>query len=363
MIKIPKNNRSQYQKYSRLMLGILIAMVDNVKAAQEEENTKKSRILKAHGAPDAPINAVAYSPDGTFFASASCDGTIKLWDSLSLQCFFDLEGGADEAKSLSFNHDGQYLASAFHSLGKPWEGIIKIWDMNTFKCINTLNGYNTVAFHPQKNTIIIASDKNAHKDTKLYDIDTKKSQKLPINDISNNILKSICFNYNGQIFAYFSHTPNNTIKLISILTKELIGEIKFSISSSQYLLNRINGIASDISSIAFHPHKNLLAIGFANKNIKIINIETNDLLCDLTAEHEIRTLAFNPKGTLLASGNYNSITLWNVDTGENLKNIKQGLVRSITFSPDGETVLVGLWNGSIAVINVYDYISKFQFID
>ena len=369
MIKIPKNNRSQYQKYSWLILGMLIIMTGNVTAAEheeteeveDEENTEKPIIFKAH---NREVNEIAYSPNGKFFASTSYDGTIKLWDSLSLQWFFDLEGGTDEVRSLSFNHDGQYLASVFYPMGKPWKGSIKIWDMNTFKCTNTLNGYNIVVFHPQKNTIIIASNRNADKDTELYDIDTKKSQKLPINDISVSISKPICFNYNGQIITYFSHTPENTVKLINTLTNELIREIKFPINASQALFDGTNPIIiSNISSIAFHPHKNLLAIGFANKNIKIINIETNDLLYDLTAEDRIRELAFNPKGTLLVSGNHDSITLWNVDTGENLKNIKQDLVRSITFSPDGETVLVGLWDGTIAVINVYDHISKFQFID
>ena len=331
MIKIPKNNRSQYQKYLRLMLGMLIIMVGNIKAA-EEENTKKPIILKAH---DGSTNAVAYSPNGIFFASASTDGTIKLWYRFSLKCFGILEGGGFRIQSLSFNHDGQYLISVFTN-------ITKVWDMNTLECINTFENYFAAAFYPQKNSIIIT----CFNGTKSYNFDTKKYENLNVNDI----LKSIIFNHNGKYFAYITFGGStNKVHLRNTLTGELIKTINYH---------------DTVSTIAFHPHENIIAIGFINKKIKILKLKTNDLLHDLTIIDSVRALTFSPNGTFLASNSDRSIKLWNADTGEWLRNIEQpSWVDAIAFSPDGETIIAGLDNGSIAVINIYDYISRFQFVD
>jgi WD40 repeat protein len=64
-----------------------------------------------HGHTQAVVS-VAYSPDGKTLASASYDGTLKLWDVTSGKERTTLRGHTGCVGSVAFNPDGKALASA-----------------------------------------------------------------------------------------------------------------------------------------------------------------------------------------------------------------------------------------------------------
>jgi len=57
------------------------------------------------------INALAFDGKGGRFASASADGTVKVWNTETLKLFSSLEGQSNEVLSIVFNPTGQRVAS------------------------------------------------------------------------------------------------------------------------------------------------------------------------------------------------------------------------------------------------------------
>jgi len=71
------------------------------------------------------VNAVAFSPDGSLLASASWDGTVRLWNPTTGQEVQKLEGHTDSVRAVAFSPDGSLLASA------SWDETVRLWNPTT----------------------------------------------------------------------------------------------------------------------------------------------------------------------------------------------------------------------------------------
>lgn len=87
------------------------------------------RTFTGHGAP---VSAVCFVPNTSNILSASVDGKILCWNSLNGAAVYTLAGHELPVWELSVGPDGKQLVS------KTEDGGQKIWDVQTGKCLETI---------------------------------------------------------------------------------------------------------------------------------------------------------------------------------------------------------------------------------
>jgi hypothetical protein len=73
---------------------------------------------------DGPVSSVSWSPDGKTLASASWDGTVRLWEAATGKEQATLQGHTWDVTSVSWSPDGKTLASA------SLDNTVKLWDVS-----------------------------------------------------------------------------------------------------------------------------------------------------------------------------------------------------------------------------------------
>ena len=126
------------------------------------------------------------------------------------------------------------------------------------------------------------------------------------------------------------------------------------------LLRTLTGHANVITSLAYHPTKNVLASGSYDQTVKLWNLDTGDEIVTLR-DHtsSVNQVAFSPKGDRLASAGHDlSVRVWDWAgyTNDPVKSVQKllghdGPVTSVAFHPDAPMLASGsrdrtvkLWN-------------------
>ncbi|MFM6437739.1 MAG: WD40 repeat domain-containing protein, partial [Microcystis panniformis] len=114
--------------------------------------------------------------------------------------------------------------------------------------------------------------------------------------------------------------------------------------------NRLEGHDDFVQSVNFSPDGKTLVSGSRDNTIKLWNVKTGQEIRTLKGHDDfVQSVNFSPDGKTLVSGSWDKTIklwdvetgkLWNGSTGQEIRTLKghDSFVYSVNFSPDGKTV-------------------------
>ena len=344
------------------------------------------------------INSISLSPDGRTLASGSHDNTVRLWDMDTQTEIGRFEGHTDAVNSVSFSPDGRTLAS------RGDDNTLRIWDVDTQTQIHTLEGHTgsveSISFSPDSQTIASGGNDDI---VRLWDVDTRTE----IGGLEGHTgyVSSVSFSPDGRTVASGSH--DNTVRIWDVDTRTEIGVLEGhtgwvkSVSFSPdgqtiasggsaapyggdvrlWDIDTLTGIVifernlSNVTGVSFSPDGKTIAYKTGSGNLTfaggldvnrlehITSFEepehTWEVLWAVDAQIEkkgylwfrtmleehtdpVLSISFSPDGkTIVSGGGYGSTFLWDVATLRKISSLDTGYILSISFSPDGKTIASG----------------------
>jgi WD40 repeat protein/tRNA A-37 threonylcarbamoyl transferase component Bud32 len=289
----------------------------------------------------------AFSPDGRRLATASVDGTAKVWDVTTGQVLHTFDGHAlpippipipglppvprIPVTCLAYSPDGRFIASgSFFPAAKHREsaGVVKIWEAETgrevLKFDKQIGVVLSVAYSPDGRRVASSSINDDHT-LVVWDANTGKVIRVVRGHTSH--IHRLRYSPDGRLLA--SASTDGSVILWDAQTLE------------------------EIRAIDAHPAP-VLDVAFSADSARLATAGQDGLVCVWDTTSSLRTLtlaghtgstfgvAFSPDGKRIASAGFDkTVRLWDAETGKPKLTLRghQDLVWSVAFSPDGRQLV------------------------
>jgi len=294
---------------------------DGVLRIWDTETRAELHTISAHPAFDAGfflgVRELAWSSDGSRIATAGLDKTAKVWEVATGKEIITFSGHSDEVWSVSWSADGLWVASASK------DGTVKIWNAKTGKEKFTLSNHTgpvkRVAWSPDGKHIATAGDDGT---ARLWDGETGEEQIV----LSGHTIGvwSVAWSPDGRRLATASE--DGTVRVWDAETGVELSDIR---------------LVNPVWQAAWSPDGLQLATTSATGIAQVWDVASgNDAFALQGHTSEPFDIAWSPNGKSLATtaGAGYSVRIWDASPTTLTLSGAQKSVGWVSWSPDGKRI-------------------------
>jgi WD40 repeat protein len=283
----------------------------------------------------APIRAVAFSPNGALVAIGTGSDAGSLWrPDLNKNAYLNRTGASFD---VTFSSDGKSLKVGDSSNVAMYDVSASTLEDGTANapllriCEGVSDHITAIAYDQDSSTLVASSE-----DGSLHVLDaTDCADKTPTNFkqevIGGQTLRDVAFVDGGErvvaggtgqtniwsvIGSPIADTPDQPFAIAVDGNSDIIALGTHSLILRDHDLDEIRktGVGGDIHALAFNKDGSMLAAGYHDGKIRIWRPSSLTLLAEIEAhDGKVTGLAFSPDGTQLVSGGEDKIAkLWSV---------------------------------------------------
>lgn len=297
-----------------------------------------------HRADDGRVNDLSIASNGSQYATAGADGTVKLWNasnSSPIRSFSGLEGGA---LCVSLSADNRQIAAGGS------DKTVRTWNVGNSSGHFRLNvpvEAHRVSYSPDSSRLVAALSDNTLQCFDPTPLNPQPAEP-PARDASQ-LLRGHTGLIGDMAWAPDSQTLQSSSADMTLR--------QWSIASPKEK-NRLSGHSQDVYSVVFSPDGETLVTGSADKTIRIWNLETGKVIKTLaTFPAAVYGLDFSTDGKQIAiAGADNTVRILNVDDGREIRQFTgpTHAVYTVAFSPDDSQIAAaGMGLGSERTIYLW----------
>lgn len=283
--------------------------------------------------------AAAYSPDGKSLAAVGADGKLSVLDTSTWNLKYQVQADKGMLNALAYSPDGKYIATG------GVDSVARIWDASTGKKLYNLGGENgnqqgieALTFGRDSASLFTGGD----NDKVIYAWDVKTGKYLYKFNApgDRNTIYGLAVSPDGQQLA--SSGSDRLIRLWDIHTQNITMEIPGHVDWVYGLTYSVDGQS--------------LISASADRTIRIWDVKYGriQMVLDGPAD-QVFGVSVNPKGRYLASASADKLVrLWDISlqgSHELMTLDHKDKVHDVLFSPDGKQMASAGTNG---VINIWD---------
>ncbi len=282
---------------------------------------------------DSGVLGVVFSPDGALVATGSQDGTARVWDVAAGTARVTLQGHGDWVRGVAFSPDGALVATASD------DGTARVWDLAAGTARVALQGHGGwvrgVAFSPDGALVATASDDFT---ARVWDL-AAGTARATLQGHDGPVL-GVAFSPDGALVATGSQDGTARVWDVAAGTARVA----------------LQGHGGRVWGVAFSPDGALVATASADGRARVWDVAAGTARVALQGHDSgVLGVAFSPDGALVATASADGrARVWDVAAGTARPTLQghDGAVLGVAFSPDGALVATASADGRARVWDV-----------